>query len=81
MTAHTGGEKIRVLLCATGLPPTAIERIKERAADANDPLSRAIIIDTATASQFFDRLGVFVFGEALKDPYLWKRSWLNLSAA
>jgi hypothetical protein len=69
MTMRTGGEKkVRVLLCVTGLSTTAVEKIKKRAADASDPLSRAIIIDTATASQFFDRLGVFVFGEALKDP-------------
>jgi hypothetical protein len=69
MTVRTGGDKkVHVLLCVTGLSTTAVEKIKKRAADANDPLSRAIIIDTATATRFFDRLGVFVFGEALKDP-------------
>jgi hypothetical protein len=73
MAALTSGEKGRVLICATGLSPTAIERINKRAADANDPLSRAIIIDTATATQFFDRLGAYVFGEALKDPRVWAR--------
>jgi hypothetical protein len=74
MAARAGGKKnVRVLICATGLSPTAIETIRKRAADANDPLSRAIIIDTATASQFFDRLGVFVFGVALKDRRVWKR--------
>jgi hypothetical protein len=73
MAAHPGGEKVRVLICVTGLSSTTIKRIRKRAADENDPLSRAIIIDTATASQFFDRLGVFGFGEALKDPRLWLR--------
>jgi hypothetical protein len=74
MTSRTGGNKnVRVLICVTGLSPTAIETIRKRAADANDPLSRAIIIDTATASQFFDRLGAFVFDEAVKDPRVWAR--------
>jgi hypothetical protein len=67
MKARTGGDKFRVLLCVTGLSATAIESIETRAKNADDPLSRAIIIDTATASQFFERLGVFILVETLKD--------------
>jgi hypothetical protein len=62
------GDHFRVLLCVKGLLPQTIETIKKRAQDANDPLSRAIVIDTASASQFFDRLGVLMLVEALNDP-------------
>jgi hypothetical protein len=73
MKPRTRGGNFRVLLCVTGLSPTAIESIKKRAQNANDPLSRAIIVDTATAPQFFERLGVFVLAKAL-DPRLWLRA-------
>jgi hypothetical protein len=66
MRGHTEGDKFRVLLCVTGLSQEALESIKQRAANKDDRLSRAIIVDPASASQFFERFGLWTFMEALK---------------
>jgi hypothetical protein len=63
---HTEGDKFRVLLCVTGLSQEALESIKLRAANKDDRLSRAIIIDSTSASQFFERFGLRTFVEAMK---------------
>jgi hypothetical protein len=66
MRGHAKGGKFRVLLCVTGLSQEARESIKKRAANKKDRLSRAIIVDPASASQFFERFGLWTFVEALK---------------
>jgi hypothetical protein len=66
MRGHTEGGKFCVLLCVTGLSQAALMSIKQRAANEDDRLSRAIIIDPASASQFFERVGLWPFVEALK---------------
>jgi hypothetical protein len=66
MKDHTNVGEFRVLLCVTGLSPEALDSIKTRAANKDDRLSRAIIIDPASASQFFERSGLWTFVEALK---------------
>jgi hypothetical protein len=59
-----GSKKFRVLICATGLPQEALEEIRARAVNNADRLSRAIIIDPASASQFFERFGLSIVVEA-----------------
>jgi hypothetical protein len=49
-----------------GLPREALETIKARAANKDDRLSRAIIVDPASPSQFFERFGLSVIVEASK---------------
>jgi hypothetical protein len=66
MRGHMEGDKFRVLLCVTGLSSEALEDIKERASSKTDRLRYAIIINAASASQFFERLGVFFFVQAAK---------------
>jgi hypothetical protein len=62
------GKNFCVLLCVTGLPQEALENLKARAANKDDRLSRAIIIDPASASQFFERFGLSTIVEASKLP-------------
>jgi hypothetical protein len=64
--APMGDKQFCVLLCVTGLPQEALEEIKARAANKDDRLSRAIIIDPASASQFFERFGLSIVVEASK---------------
>jgi hypothetical protein len=52
-----------VLLCVTGLPQEMLEKIKARAANKDDRLSRAIIVDPTSASQFFERFGLSIVME------------------
>jgi hypothetical protein len=63
---HTKRGKFRVLICARGLPQEALDSIKKRAANKKDRLSRSIIVDPASAPQFFERFGLWTFMEALK---------------
>jgi hypothetical protein len=67
MRGHPNVGEFRVLLCVTGVSPEALEGIKTRAANKDDRLSRAIIVDPASAPQFFERFGLWTFVEALKD--------------
>jgi hypothetical protein len=64
--SHTKRGNFRVLICATGLPQEALDSIKKRAANKQDRLSRSIIVDPASAPQFFERFGLWTFMEALK---------------
>jgi hypothetical protein len=66
MRGHKKRGKFRVLLCVAGLPQEALESVKRRAANKKDRLSRSIIIDPASAPQFFERFGLWTFLEALK---------------
>jgi hypothetical protein len=59
-----GDKKFRVLLCVTDLPQAALETIKARAANKDDRLSRAIIIDATSASQLFEWFGLSLAVEA-----------------
>jgi hypothetical protein len=60
------GKNFCVLLCVTGISQEALDNLKTRAANKDDRLSRAIIIDPASASQFFERFGLSIIVEASK---------------
>jgi hypothetical protein len=66
MRGQTESGNFRVLLCVNGLSQEALDTIKKRAANKDDCLSRAIIIDAASASQLFERFGLWTCVEALK---------------
>jgi hypothetical protein len=64
MGDHTDVGKFCVLLHVAGLSHQALESIKTRAANKDDRLSNAVIIDAASASQLFERFGLWTFVDA-----------------
>jgi hypothetical protein len=74
MADKIGDNKFRVLLCVTGLSDPVREAINTHAADATHVLSSAIIVDTDVAWQFFHRLGIWTFVDAVKKQQERERS-------